>query len=146
MHFITTLTALVTASACIAAATPVYPVEDDMEPALHRRLGECPCAAGLCCSKWGYCGTGPDYCTNRTSTHRPAATTVILALVPTHAESEDLAEPTGEPALHRRLGECPCARGLCCSKWGYCGTGSDYCRATTIVSTPVPVRTPRPKA
>jgi len=20
------------------------------------------CAAGLCCSQWGYCGTGPDYC------------------------------------------------------------------------------------
>ncbi|GLT91588.1 hypothetical protein SLE2022_094680 [Rubroshorea leprosula] len=22
---------------------------------------------------------------------------------------------------------CGCAEGLCCSKWGYCGTGDDYC-------------------
>ncbi|XP_078432901.1 endochitinase EP3-like [Wolffia australiana] len=22
----------------------------------------CGCAANLCCSQWGYCGTGPDYC------------------------------------------------------------------------------------
>lgn len=22
----------------------------------------CGCAQGFCCSKWGYCGTGPDYC------------------------------------------------------------------------------------
>ena len=22
----------------------------------------CGCAAGLCCSRWGYCGTGDDYC------------------------------------------------------------------------------------
>jgi hypothetical protein len=24
----------------------------------------CNCAAGLCCSRWGYCGTGNDYCGN----------------------------------------------------------------------------------
>ncbi|MCD9561302.1 hypothetical protein HAX54_020335 [Datura stramonium] len=23
--------------------------------------------------------------------------------------------------------KCGCAEGLCCSKWGYCGTGNDYC-------------------
>lgn len=31
----------------------------------HRQLGSCataPCPAGLCCSQWDYCGTGPDYC------------------------------------------------------------------------------------
>uniref|UniRef100_A0A453CAJ3 Chitin-binding type-1 domain-containing protein n=3 Tax=Triticinae TaxID=1648030 RepID=A0A453CAJ3_AEGTS len=22
----------------------------------------CNCPAGMCCSQWGYCGTGPDYC------------------------------------------------------------------------------------
>ena len=22
----------------------------------------CGCAAGLCCSRWGFCGTGDDYC------------------------------------------------------------------------------------
>ncbi|KAH8800004.1 hypothetical protein F5882DRAFT_394300 [Hyaloscypha sp. PMI_1271] len=31
----------------------------------HRQLGSCataPCAPGLCCSIYDYCGTGPDYC------------------------------------------------------------------------------------
>jgi hypothetical protein len=31
----------------------------------HRQLGSCatePCAAGFCCSTYGYCGTGSDYC------------------------------------------------------------------------------------
>ncbi|KAL2069683.1 hypothetical protein VTL71DRAFT_14362 [Oculimacula yallundae] len=30
-----------------------------------RQLGACVggiCAPGLCCSVWGYCGVGPDYC------------------------------------------------------------------------------------
>jgi len=29
--------------------------------------GQCPCAKGLCCSKYGYCGTGPQYCSGGTS-------------------------------------------------------------------------------
>lgn len=31
-----------------------------------RQTGSCattPCSAGLCCSQWNFCGTGPDYCT-----------------------------------------------------------------------------------
>jgi hypothetical protein len=32
---------------------------------IRRQVGSCanaPCPAGLCCSPYGYCGTGPDYC------------------------------------------------------------------------------------
>jgi hypothetical protein len=31
----------------------------------NRQLGSCaltPCAPGLCCSPYNYCGTGPEYC------------------------------------------------------------------------------------
>lgn len=41
-------------------------LSNPLEPSLeHRQLGSCataPCATGLCCSQWQYCGTGPDYC------------------------------------------------------------------------------------
>lgn len=37
----------------------------DSSELVGRQLGACVnglCAAGLCCSQYGYCGTGPDYC------------------------------------------------------------------------------------
>ncbi|PMD33173.1 carbohydrate-binding module family 18 [Hyaloscypha variabilis F] len=40
-------------------ATPLIPSLE------HRQLGSCataPCAPGLCCSIYDYCGTGSDYC------------------------------------------------------------------------------------
>lgn len=51
MYFTKVATLLVTA-ACLAAASPM----------LSGRDGQCPCAPGLCCSQWGYCGTGPEFC------------------------------------------------------------------------------------
>lgn len=45
---------------------------------LSARAGECssssPCAAGLCCSQWGFCGTGPDYCTGGSNPPPPPPT------------------------------------------------------------------------
>jgi hypothetical protein len=51
MYFTKLATLLVTA-VYLATASPV----------LSDRDGECPCAPGLCCSQWGYCGTGPKFC------------------------------------------------------------------------------------
>jgi hypothetical protein len=51
MYFTKLATLLVTA-VYLAAASPV----------LSGRDGECPCAPGSCCSQWGYCGTGPEFC------------------------------------------------------------------------------------
>jgi hypothetical protein len=47
-----------------------------------------------------------------------------------------LANPLAPSLFHRQLGSCatsPCAAGLCCSVYGYCGTGSDYCQAGSCV-------------
>lgn len=72
--------------------------------ALLARAGECTsnanCPAGSCCSQYGYCGTGSDYCNGST----PPPTTSNCG-------------NTGAP----------CASGQCCSQYGYCGTGPDYC-------------------
>lgn len=43
----------------LSLANPLIPTLE------HRQQGSCattPCAPGLCCSKYNYCGTGPEYC------------------------------------------------------------------------------------
>ncbi|PMD27850.1 hypothetical protein NA56DRAFT_640607 [Hyaloscypha hepaticicola] len=43
-----------------------------------------------------------------------------------------LASPLMPSLEHRQLGSCattPCAPGLCCSIYDYCGTGKAYCQA-----------------
>ncbi|KAJ1919848.1 hypothetical protein IWQ60_007140, partial [Tieghemiomyces parasiticus] len=57
-----------------------------------------PCAAGQCCSKWGFCGVGADFCGEG---------------------CQGGACSGGTP------GQCgpnaPCAGNLCCSQYGFCG-------------------------
>jgi len=63
--------------------------------------GKCP--AGECCSKWGYCGTTSEYCSN----------------------SQGCQLAYGDCKCGSGFGNC--AAGSCCSKWGFCGKTSDYC-------------------
>ena len=71
----------------------------------NRGNGICP-QAGLCCSKWGWCGTSAAHC--------------------------DVASGGGSTTGgtcgggNRGNGICPQA-GLCCSKWGWCGTSAAHC-------------------
>ena len=71
-----------------------------------RGHGICPDAA-LCCSAWGYCGTGSPWCD--TTAPVPAPSSVGTC-----------------GGGQRGNGICP-QTGLCCSAWGYCGTGAQYC-------------------
>jgi len=64
-------------------------------------FGKCP--AGQCCSKWGYCGTTSEYCSN----------------------SQGCQLAYGDCKCGSGFGSC--AAGSCCSKWGYCGKTSAYC-------------------
>jgi len=70
--------------------------------------GICP-DTSLCCSQWGYCGTGSAYC--------PA---------PSKPSPPTVAGTCGNGVVGN--GICP-DKSLCCSQWGYCGTGSAYCGA-----------------
>jgi len=65
----------------------------------------CGCAPGTCCSQWGYCGTGPDFCGAGCREGCPSS--------------------SGNGGGGG--GGCNCAPGLCCSKYGYCGVGNDFC-------------------
>jgi len=66
----------------------------------------CGCAGGLCCSQWGYCGTGDAFC---------------------GAGCREGCGGNNGGNNNGNSGGCNCAPGLCCSKWGYCGTGPDFC-------------------
>ncbi|KAB1219447.1 Endochitinase PR4 [Morella rubra] len=59
----------------------------------------CGCAANLCCSQYGYCGTGDAYCG------------VGCKGGPCYSSAQN----------------CGCAANQCCSQYGYCGTGDAYC-------------------
>ncbi|XP_048548705.1 root-specific lectin-like [Triticum urartu] len=64
---------------------------------------ECP--NNLCCSQYGYCGMGGDYCGNGCQ--------------------------NGACYTSKRCGSQAggklCPNNLCCSQWGYCGLGSEFC-------------------
>lgn len=57
---------LASAFLALAATAAALPQTSSFNSLLSARAGECQsssnCAAGFCCSKYGYCGQGPDYC------------------------------------------------------------------------------------
>jgi hypothetical protein len=59
MYFIK-IAAIITTLAALCLATPVEPRET--LAVLAPRQGQCPCPGDMCCSQYGYCGTGPAYC------------------------------------------------------------------------------------
>jgi len=76
--------------------------------------GRCP--SGKCCSKYGWCGTGDNFCSISFGCQ---------------SEFGDCTDKTPNPSdikCGEKDGQCP--SGLCCNKDGYCGNGDDYCSLT----------------
>lgn len=63
-----------------------------------------PCETTACCSQWGFCGFGPDFCGS------------------TCVRDCDKRPECGEFSL---TPECPLK--VCCSQYGFCGTTNDFC-------------------
>lgn len=81
---------------------------------INRDAGSCattPCPAGLCCSQYNYCGTGPEYC------QYPLRKWDHMMLTNTEGQVGACTGGVGGT----------CAAGLCCSPYGFCGTGAGYC-------------------
>lgn len=74
------------------------------------------CGSG-CCSRYGYCGFGPDYC----STANCVAT----------CDAKTECNP-GYGAQWAMSDKCPL--NVCCSQYGFCGTTSDFCGNSTVKS------------
>jgi hypothetical protein len=78
-----------------------------------------PCSPGFCCSKSGYCGNGPDYCSKASCVDSCDA----------KSECRHGTWPSG----YAKNDDCPL--NVCCSKYGNCGTTTEFC-GTNVVQTP----------
>lgn len=85
--------------------------------------GICP-FEGYCCSKWGYCGTTAEYCED--DSVAPAPSNVVGA-----PQAPTISVEAGQCA-RGEVGDdfCP-DENHCCSQYGYCGSGEQYCYTTT---------------
>ncbi len=63
-----------------------------------------PCANGACCSQWGSCGYGPDFCGEKCLSNCKAK---------------------AECGKYGKKETCPL--NVCCSEFGFCGTIEDFC-------------------
>jgi hypothetical protein len=88
-------------------------VDENDVPSNAQCGGRRRCGGGLCCSRFGYCGLGGDYC-GAGCQNGPCYRT---------ANYDENALPANAQCGGRKK----CGGGLCCSKYGYCGRGRDYC-------------------
>ncbi|GME48568.1 hypothetical protein CNMCM5793_006895 [Neofusicoccum parvum] len=69
-----------------------------------------PCASG-CCSKFGFCGLGPEYCDE----------SVCVA----NCDEKAYCDPGNYTTKFAEVENCPL--NVCCSKWGFCGLTEEFC-------------------
>ena len=83
-------------------------------PQCGRQAGSAVCANSLCCSQFGFCGLTAQYCGIGCQSNCHGS--------PTAMEPVKAVERYGVQG-----GGAVCANGLCCSKFGFCGLGAQYC-------------------
>lgn len=82
--------------------------------------GAYACRGGYCCSKWGWCGTAPEYCGD--DCNKEYGTCGVPTPTPTpHPISPDGSCGPGSAGPYR------CADGDCCSSFGWCGSTTEHC-------------------
>jgi len=114
------------------------------------------CSNGLCCSKYGYCGTSNAHCdsgcqtgfgscsgsssssttstttttktkTTTTTTTTTSKTKTTTTTTTTTTTSSSTSLPTSTDGRCGKEFGTVCSNGLCCSKYGYCGTSNAHC-------------------
>ena len=76
-------------------------------------FGDAHCSDGLCCSAWGFCGTGGAWCD-----------------FGCQSQCWTESDVSGRPAVDRcgaAVGGGVCHGTYCCSSSGHCGSTSEYC-------------------
>lgn len=89
------------------------------------------CPSKTCCSQFGWCGSGSDYCgvgcqkkfgsCSKKAASTPSASPPSPTTGPNKTVTIDGTCGKSQPGQHQ------CGAALCCSKFGYCGVGIDYC-------------------
>ncbi|KAL1798038.1 hypothetical protein ACET3X_004644 [Alternaria dauci] len=82
------------------------------------------CKTGACCSKYGNCGTTSDYCA--ASVCQPEFGKCDAPAEPGSVSPDGTCGNIGKGNNNGYI----CKTGLCCSKYGNCGTTADYCAAS----------------
>jgi chitinase len=85
-------------------------------------LGDGICANGQCCSRAGWCGVTSDYCGGNSYSGKDVSPGGINAPM---CGGGSLGTPSS--AYYGF-----CSGGNCCSKYGWCGSTSDYCGGNSI--------------
>ena len=89
-------------------------------------VGKCP--SGQCCSIYGWCGSGDDFCSPSNGcqsefgecyTPDPDAPIPTVPVVTSDGK---------QPKDRCGVGIGSCEEGKCCSRYGWCGTTDDYCK------------------
>ncbi|KAI8536868.1 hypothetical protein RHMOL_Rhmol10G0289800 [Rhododendron molle] len=116
------------------------------------QAGGIVCPGGLCCSRWGFCGTTPAYCGDGCQSNCPSPPPPPPP--PTSPPPPPPASPPPPPPhsgggeqCGSQAGGIVCPGGLCCSRWGFCGTTPAYCGdgcQSNCPAPPPPVTPPPP--
>jgi Chitin recognition protein len=78
------------------------------------------CPSSLCCSPWGYCGSSSDHCGSGCQTAFGACSLT----------ASGSASSSGKISTDGSCGGTNgyiCGSAMCCSQFGYCGIGSQFC-------------------
>ena len=76
-----------------------------------------PCADGLCCSQWGYCGSDEAYC-GACCQNGPCWDSSTTSSTTSSTSSTSSSSGTCAAATNQCGADKPCADGFCCSQWG----------------------------
>jgi len=79
-----------------------------------------------CKSQYGWCGTGPAYC-GAGCQAGPCTGSVPVSVPQAVPVTAPVSAPTSSTTTDSGKCSPACGPGLCCSKWGFCGSGPAYC-------------------
>eukprot|EP01118_Nematostelium_gracile_P010120 TRINITY_DN3461_c0_g1_i1.p1 TRINITY_DN3461_c0_g1~~TRINITY_DN3461_c0_g1_i1.p1 ORF type:complete len:511 (+),score=89.07 TRINITY_DN3461_c0_g1_i1:39-1535(+) len=81
------------------------------------------CADGQCCSKYGYCGSGNEYCSENQGDWRRLSSCGLCYKSANNLNLNGIVQSSNKCGFPGSR----CSDNQCCSKYGFCGTGNDYC-------------------
>jgi len=121
--------------------------DEDEEPDGRCGKGYGVCPNSECCSKYGYCGTTDEHCnvasefqTNygRCFETDASGNRVTVGVIVESVTKTTTQAPTPTPSTSKSYrcgkGYGSCGRGLCCSRFGWCGLTEEFCDPKTCQS------------
>jgi len=93
---------------------------------INSKYGKCP--KGECCSKYGWCGISSKYCNISEGCQSEFGTCIAKKTI-TKTTTKKAISKSNNGRCGKNYGKC--LHGECCSKYGYCGTSTKYCKKSS---------------